>query len=208
MTWEPGHRRGPRVPKGHLSLCPRPMTASLFQISNSQCPIPLSPPKTTKRATVTTRRDRMSLVVGWGQRGTPNVPSWALRPAWVAWPGTFLRRGGGGGWVGGVVKLISLTLSLTWPRASLCPPTSLPSPLPRGGGDQVGHRAEALGPKRLAFQHLHLQLSLTVGDPKLPESLPHSGYNLPPLPVALFPYGSWCFIPFCQPQWVSLGNPQ
>lgn len=43
-----------------------------------------------------------------------------------------------GGGVGGVVKLISLTLSLTWPRASLCPPTSLPSPLPRGGGDQVG----------------------------------------------------------------------
>ena len=61
---------------------PGPVLASVFQISNSQCPIPLLPPQTMKRATNTTKRDRTSFVVGWVRRGTLKVPFWALRRAW------------------------------------------------------------------------------------------------------------------------------
>ena len=84
---------GPRALKGPLSLCPRPVLASVFQISNSQCPIPLLLPQTVKRATYGTKSERMSFVVGWVCRGTLKLPFWALRTAQVTARGLVLAQG-------------------------------------------------------------------------------------------------------------------
>lgn len=84
---------GPRALKGPLSLCPRPVLASVFQVSNSQCPIPFLLPQTMKRATNRTKRDRMSFVVGWVRRGTLKLPFWTLRTAQATGRGLVLAQG-------------------------------------------------------------------------------------------------------------------